>query len=54
MLEELRFGKIWDMVVAKIILHLDMDAFFAAVEQLDSPEYRGKPVIVVRSPERKG
>jgi len=26
--------------------HLDMDAFFAAVEQLDVPEYRGKPVIV--------
>ncbi len=26
--------------------HLDMDAFFAAVEQLDRPEYRGKPVIV--------
>ena len=26
--------------------HLDMDAFFAAVEQLDEPNYRGKPVIV--------
>jgi len=26
--------------------HLDMDAFFAAVEQLDFPEYRGRPVIV--------
>jgi len=26
--------------------HLDMDAFFAAVEQLDEPAYRGRPVVV--------
>ncbi|HXK97791.1 MAG TPA: DNA polymerase IV [Limnochordia bacterium] len=28
------------------ILHVDMDAFYAAVEQLDHPEYRGKPLII--------
>ena len=32
-------------------LHADLDAFFASVEQLDHPEYRGKPVIVGGLPE---
>ena len=30
----------------RIIMHVDMDAFFASVEQLDHEEYRGKPLIV--------
>lgn len=33
---------------------LDLDAFFASVEQLDHPEWRGKPVIVGGDAERRG
>ena len=34
------------------IIHVDMDAFFAAVEIRDNPEYRGKPVIIGGDPRR--
>ncbi len=33
---------------------LDLDAFFASVEQLDHPEWRGKPIIVGGDAERRG
>jgi DNA polymerase IV len=32
------------------VVHIDMDAFYAAVEQLDHPQYRGRPVIVGADP----
>lgn len=42
------------MLAVRGILHVDMDAFFASIEQRDHPEYRGKPVMVGASPDRRG
>ena len=36
------------------IIHIDMDAFFAAIEVRDNPALKGKPVIIARDPRQSG
>jgi DNA polymerase-4 len=37
-----------------VILHVDMDAFYAAIEVLDHPEWKGLPLVVGAPPDRRG
>ncbi|OOL68456.1 DNA polymerase IV [Enterococcus faecium] len=36
------------------IIHIDMDAFFASVEERDHPEFRGHPLVIARHPSDTG
>lgn len=42
------------MIRQRKIIHVDMDAFFASVEQRDQPDYKGKPLIVGGQPNSRG
>jgi DNA polymerase-4 len=40
--------------MSRLILHLDLDAFYAAVEQRDQPQWAGRPVVVGAAPGHRG
>jgi DNA polymerase-4 len=40
--------------MSRLVMHVDLDAFYAAIEQRDRPEWRGLPVVVGAEPGKRG
>ncbi|MEW8195412.1 MAG: DNA polymerase IV [Candidatus Thiodiazotropha sp.] len=38
----------------RLLMHIDLDAFFASIEQRDHPEYQGRPLVVGAEPGKRG
>ncbi len=47
-------GRLSTAPAARWVAHVDLDAFYASCEQLEHPEYRGRPVVVGAQPGRRG